>query len=141
MRSHFYVRHASFCVEWWKQDFPVIFAVRNFLAIALATTIAVADESVATSEFTSKTLSAESRDAILERARCLRQDSPDRLQLNADVLRSMNYFLQIPKEFGGSKEAGYRSNWSYVRELPIIKYYYVEQDRTVPPATLPSSSE
>ena len=45
----------------------------------------------------------------------------------------IEYSLQIPVEFGGSKEPGYRSNWNYVRELPIIKYYYAEQDRTIPP--------
>ncbi len=45
----------------------------------------------------------------------------------------IEYFLQIPATFGGKKDAGYASNWNYVRELPIIRYYYEEQNRTVPP--------
>ena len=43
------------------------------------------------------------------------------------------YFLQIPEAFGGKKEPGYGSNWNYVRELPIIRYYYAQQNLTVLP--------
>ncbi|MCA9119840.1 MAG: hypothetical protein H6822_01245 [Planctomycetaceae bacterium] len=46
----------------------------------------------------------------------------------------IEYFLQIPAEFGGRRDAGYTSNWKYVRELPIIRYYYEAQNRAVPPA-------
>ncbi|MCA9144973.1 MAG: hypothetical protein KDB05_19395 [Planctomycetales bacterium] len=44
----------------------------------------------------------------------------------------LEYFLQIPAAFGGKKEPGYTSNWRYVRQLPIIQYYYSGQGRMVP---------
>ncbi len=46
----------------------------------------------------------------------------------------IEYYLQIPEQYGGSKAAGYRSNWNYVRELPIIQYYYAERGKEVPNA-------
>jgi hypothetical protein len=52
----------------------------------------------------------------------------------------MEYYLQIPAEYGGLKQAGYRSNWNYLRELPIIKYYYAEQHREVPALETPATA-
>ncbi len=70
--------------------FPIVDAVPAFFLIALAAACAVADEPVVLNEFTPQALSADSREAILERARFIQQDSSDRLQLNAGALRSMN---------------------------------------------------
>jgi hypothetical protein len=37
---------------------------------------------------------------------------------------------------GGSMSDGYMSNWSYSRELPIIKYLYEFHGRAIPPSVV-----
>jgi len=69
-----------------------------------------------------------------------------RAQINVCGLRSryldvagmvaplIEYGVQIPERFGGrAGDGGYRLNWKFVREQPIIKYYYHQQGRAVPP--------
>jgi hypothetical protein len=45
----------------------------------------------------------------------------------------IEYYLQIPEEFGGSRQPGYCLNWNYVREQPTVRYYYQQQNRIIPP--------
>jgi hypothetical protein len=47
------------------------------------------------------------------------------------------YACQIPLEYGGDHQSSeYRSNWSYVRETPLVREYYA-QKRLPIPAVMP----
>lgn len=61
----------------------------------------------------------------------LRNRYPDVAGMDAPLIE---YNQQIPKQLGGSRKPGVRLNWNYVREQPIVKYYYRQQNRAVPPA-------
>lgn len=57
----------------------------------------------------------------------------------------MEYFYQIPfadipAAGDGAAHAYYRSNWNYVRTLPIIKYYYDKRHEQMPDALPPPSA-
>ncbi len=45
----------------------------------------------------------------------------------------VEYSLQIPEAYGGARRMGYQLNWNYVRQLPIIRRYYLAQNRAMPP--------
>lgn len=46
----------------------------------------------------------------------------------------MEYGAQIPEVFGGRRKARYQLNWNWVRQVPIIEYYYRGTERDVPPS-------
>ncbi len=48
----------------------------------------------------------------------------------------MEYAAQIPEQFGGRRENRYQLAWPWVRQLPIIQFYYRELHREIPPPNL-----
>ncbi len=48
----------------------------------------------------------------------------------------LEYASQIPEMYGGHRKARYQLNWNWVRQLPIIKHYYHQTNREMPPPTM-----
>lgn len=65
----------------------------------------------------------------------VRGECPDANNMDAPLLE---YYEQIPEEYNPGfdapsyKSKKYRSNWNYVRKLPLIKLYYTEQGKSIP---------